>query len=283
MSIPSSALLVELNISVWQANKLDRTATDAVTTANAAGNKAAQVRKNLMAGTNQRKDIADYAGGCRLWHHNKTLPWADKGPRLMPTSLFLDYKSEANVRRSTFNKMVSDFLVAYPSLIQQSQQYMGTLFDPNDYPTAEEIKDKFAFNLVFSPVPESGDFRIDVPVRELEEVKQGYEQAFNERLGEAMREPWERLHKVLSTISEKLTDKGDEEKRRYHETLITNATDLCSLLTHLNVTDDPKLEEARRQLERVMHGADIETIKESPVAREDMKKKVDTILKQYSW
>jgi hypothetical protein len=283
MSIPSSALLVELNISVWQANKLDRAATDTVTSQNGAGNKAAQVRKNLMAGTNQRKDIADYAGGCRLWHHNKTLPWADKGPRLMPTSLFLDYKSEANVRKATFEKMVGDFLVAYPSLIQQSQQYMGTLFDPNDYPTAEEIKDKFAFNLVFSPVPESGDFRIDVPVRELEEVKQGYEDAFNARLGEAMREPWERLHKVLTTISEKLADKGDEEKRRYHETLITNATDLCSLLTHLNVTADPKLEEARRQLEQVMNGVDIVSIKESPFVREDTKKKVDKILKQFSW
>jgi len=56
MSITSSAVLVELNISVWTANKLDRGATDSVTNnANAVKN-AAQVRKNLMAGTSQRKE-----------------------------------------------------------------------------------------------------------------------------------------------------------------------------------------------------------------------------------
>jgi hypothetical protein len=93
MSITSSAVLTELNISVWTANKLDKGATDNVTNNASAVKDAAQVRKNLMAGTHQRKAIADYAASCRLWHNTQTLPWADKGARLMPTSLFLGYKS----------------------------------------------------------------------------------------------------------------------------------------------------------------------------------------------
>ena len=56
MSITSSSVLTEMNISVWTANKLDRGATDNVTSnANAVKN-AAQVRKNLMAGTAARKE-----------------------------------------------------------------------------------------------------------------------------------------------------------------------------------------------------------------------------------
>ena len=47
MSIASSAVLVELNISVWPANKLDKSATDAVIADNSAGKHSAQVRKNL--------------------------------------------------------------------------------------------------------------------------------------------------------------------------------------------------------------------------------------------
>lgn len=285
MSITSSAVLVEMNISVWTANKLDKSATEKVVSDNAAVQNAAQVRKNLMAGTTLRKDIADYAAGCRLWHNTRTLPWADKGARLLSTSLFMDYKSEANVRRDTFNKMVDNFIQQYPALVQTANNYLGTLFNPEDYPSVDEVRSKFGFRLVFSPVPESGDFRLQVAEQDLQDLRQQYESNFNDRLAEAMREPWDRLHKLLTGMSEKLTDVDgeDETKKRYHDTLITNAQSLCSLLTHLNVTKDAKLEQARRDLELTMLGADIDAIKESPEVRKGMKDKLDAILKQYEW
>ena len=89
MSISSSAVLVELNISVWTANKLDKGATDSVLASNSASKDSAQVRKNLMAGTDKRKKIADYAARARLYHNQTTLSWSDKGARLLPTILIL--------------------------------------------------------------------------------------------------------------------------------------------------------------------------------------------------
>jgi len=80
MSISASAVTVELNISVWTANKLDKTATDTVIAANhAQSNDAAQVRKNLMSGTTVRKKIADFAAGCRLWHNTHTITLGRQG------------------------------------------------------------------------------------------------------------------------------------------------------------------------------------------------------------
>jgi hypothetical protein len=286
MSIVSSSVLVEMNISVWTANKLDRGETDKVTANASAVRDAAQVRKNLMAGTSMRKDIADYTAGCRLWHNTRTLPWADKGARLLPTSLFMEYKAEANVRRDTYNRMVDEFITAYPSLVQTAQNYLGSLFNPEDYPSVDEVRSKFGFRLVFSPVPQSGDFRLQVAEQDLQDLREQYESSFNDRLADAMREPWDRLHKLLSGMSEKLTDAENEEdqsKKRFHDTLITNATSLCGLLTHLNVSKDPKLEDARRQLEQTMLGADIDSIKESAEVRASMKSKVDAILSQYEW
>ena len=174
MSITSSSMLVELNISVWTANKLDKGATDNVTNNAHAVKNAAQVRKNLMAGTHQRKEIADLAAACRLWHNTKTLPWADKGARLLPTSLFLDYKQEANSRRDAFHRKVDQFVQDYPALVQTSHNYLGNLFDASDYPTADEVRSKFGFRMVFAPVPESGDFRLDLPAQEMDEVRRGY-------------------------------------------------------------------------------------------------------------
>jgi hypothetical protein len=277
--------MVEMNISVWTANKIDKSATDKVVSDNAAVQNAAQVRKNLMAGTSMRKDIADYAAGCRLWHNTRTLPWADKGARLLATSLFMDYKAEANVRRATFDKMVDNFMVQYPSLVQTANNYLGTLFNAEDYPSPDKVREKFGFRLVFSPVPEAGDFRLQVAEQDLNDLRQQYEESFNLRLSDAMREPWDRLHKLIAGMSEKLTDAdgGDENKKRYHDTLITNAQSLCGMLTHLNITKDPQLEQARRDLELTMLGADIDAIKESPEVRKGMKDKLDAILKQYEW
>lgn len=285
MSITSSAVLVEMNISVWTANKLDKSATEKVVSDNSAVQNAAQVRKNLMAGTSLRKDIADYAAGCRLWHNTRTLPWADKGARLLATSLFMDYKQEVNVRKATFEKMVDNFIMQYPSLVQTANNYLGTLFNPEDYPSVDEVRSKFGFRLVFSPVPEAGDFRLAVAEQDLQDLRQQYEESFKDRIAEAMREPWDRLHKLLTGMSEKLTDiEGDEEtKKRYHDTLLSNAQSMCSLLTHLNVTNDPKLEEARRSLEITLLGADMDAIKESPEVRKSMKTKLDAILSQYEW
>lgn len=285
MSITSSSVMVEMNISVWTANKIDKSATDKVVSDNLAVQNAAQVRKNLMAGTSMRKDIADYAAGCRLWHNTRTLPWADKGARLLATSLFMDYKAEANVRRATFDKMVDNFMVQYPSLVQTANNYLGTLFNAEDYPSPDKVREKFGFRLVFSPVPEAGDFRLQVAEQDLNDLRQQYEESFNLRLSDAMREPWDRLHKLIAGMSEKLTDADgeDENKKRYHDTLITNAQSLCGMLTHLNITKDPQLEQARRDLEITMLGADIDAIKESPEVRKGMKDKLDAILKQYEW
>ena len=111
-----------------------------------------------------------------------------------------------------------------------------------------------------------------------------FEQQQQEKLAEAVREPWERLHAELSTISKKLTDvEGDDAKKRYYDSLVENPLELCSLLTKLNVTNDPKLEEARRQLELTMIGADIESIKEDKQSRVELKSKVDAILGKFDW
>lgn len=287
MSISSSAVLASLNISVWPASKLDREVTDQVNSNANANINAGKFMKDLFAGTSLRKDIEKFAAHCRVKHLRYTLPWADKGERLLPTALFLDYKQFINESQLKYDQLCDNFFIAYPQLLADAPLHLGKLYKAEDYPTLEEVKSRFGFRYVISPLPEAGDFRLDVGNAELEELKHKYAADYDLRLADAMREPWERLHGVLTAMSEKLTDEpGDDDdkpKKRYHETLVTNATDLCALLTKLNVTGDPKLEEARKQLELTMLGADIEAIKESPAIRESMKSKVDAILDKFNW
>ena len=284
MSISSSALLVELNVSVWPASKLDKEVTDKVNTDASAVRGASQTKKNLFAGTSLRKDISDFAARVRLYHNKHTLPWADKGERMLPTKLFMEYKQTMNGFEQTFNMMCNNFFIEYPRLVAEAPTNLGSMYKVEDYPDIEEVRMKFGFRRAVKPIPESGDFRLDIPAYDLAEMKNDYEKQYSNKLAEAMREPWERLHKMLVGMSEKLTDiEGYESKKRYHDTLISNPIELCGLLTKLNVTNDPKLEEARRQLELTMLGADIESIKEDADSRSALKSKVDAILGKFDW
>lgn len=285
MSISSSAVLASLNISVWPATKLDRQVTDQVTTNANADPKAGKFMKDLFAGTSLRKDIDKYAAHCRVRHLRFTLPWEDKGNRLLPTKLFIEYKAFINEAEFKFDQLCTNFYTAYPQLLADAPINLRGLYKAEDYPDLDTVKTRFGFRFVISPLPEAGDFRLDVGNADLEELKSKYSNDYQSRLVDAMREPWERLHTVLTAMSEKLKDSEDEDakSKRYHETLVTNATDLCALLTKLNITNDPKLEEARKQLELAMVGADIESIKESPAVRESMKSKVDAILDKFNW
>jgi hypothetical protein len=283
MSISASAVLVELNISVWPASKLDKEVTDKVNTDASAVRGASQTKKNLFAGTSLRKDISDFAARVRLYHNRHTLPWADKGERMLPTALFMDYKQTINGFEQTFNMMCNNFFLEYPRLVAEAPTNLGTMYKAEDYPDLTDVRLKFGFRRTVKPVPEAGDFRLDIPAHDLDEMRSEFLKQQDNKLAEAMREPWERLHKMLVGISEKLTDVNEDSKKRYHDTLITNPIELCGLLTKLNVTNDPKLEEARRQLELVMIGADIEDIKEHADSRIELKSKVDDILKRFEW
>jgi hypothetical protein len=283
MSISSSALLVELNISVWPASKLDREITDKVNSDASAVRGASQTKKNLFAGTSLRKDISDFAARVRLYHNKHTLPWADKGERMLPTALFMDYKQTMNGFEQTFNMMCQNFFIEYPRLVAEAPTNLGTMYKAEDYPELADVKLKFGFRRAVKPVPEAGDFRLDIPAHDLDEMREEFLKQQDSKLAEAMREPWDRLHEMLVGISEKLTDVEGDGKKRYHDTLISNPIELCGLLTKLNVTNDPKLEEARRQLELAMVTADIEDIKEHAPARSELKSKVDEILKRFDW
>lgn len=288
MSISSSAVLVELNVSTWGASKLDRDVADGVNRNNNASNDASKVYKNLAAGTSVVNDISKYAARIRLYHNEMTLPWSNKGARILPVASVLEYKQNMNNFRTQNQAMCNKLYAEYANLVRNAQQNLGALYKASDYPDVEDIKSKYGFKLVFSPLPEAGDFRLDTANEDMAELRQemaaSYEADFQDRLAKAVREPWDRLHDELTALSSKLHDnEGEDTKKRYHDSLLTNPQQLCSLLTKLNITGDPQLEAARRELERALVGVDIESIKEYGYVRSEVKSKVDAIIDKFSW
>jgi hypothetical protein len=74
MSISDRAVLVQLNISSWGTERLDKSQTERINLLNNADAKAGKVHKDLMCGTTLAKDIDLHVGRSRLWNNQNTMP-----------------------------------------------------------------------------------------------------------------------------------------------------------------------------------------------------------------
>jgi hypothetical protein len=283
ISIASSAMLVEMSISTWTARKLDKKVSTQVDLDNGAKTKVVNANKNLMAGTGVLDTIVKYAANARAWHLSQTLPWTDNGSRLLPMSNFMNYKKQLGELETNYEALVDKFIVAYPSLVGAAAFQLGTLFDRNEYPDENSLKKKFKFTYSFFPVPTAGDFRIDINEEAKAEIMANCNSAYEDRLNNAMGEAWSRLHKCLSNMSERLTDNEDGSRKIFRDSLVENGVELVTMLKHLNITQDPKLEQARRDLQSAIGAHDLDSLRDNSNAREVVKMKVDTILSKFNF
>ena len=278
--IGSNAMLVDLNISMWTGRKMDKKVSEEIDASKSTKARAGNYHKKLLAGSDKLEKVQKIATAVRAWNYQQTLPWSDGGSRLLPMKSFFDYKATLGNYEAQYTQAVEDFLTEYPQLVSSSAFTLGDLFDRGEYPTAEELRSKFRFKYVFCPVPDAGDFRIDVEEQAKSELQQQYKDYYQEKLNSAMKDAWDRLHETLTHLSDRM-DYTDENKKKFWDSTITNASDLCGLLTSLNVTNDPKLEAMRQKLEKALVGVDASDIRESEAIRTSVKSKVDDILSMF--
>ena len=279
-SISSSAMLVELNISVWTGRKFDKGVSQEIDTQKQTTTRAGNYSKRLFADEPVFDAIQKFAGNSRTYHYHATMPWSDSGLRLLTTSMFFDYQREITAMEQEFNQLVDTFLSSYDKLVLQSQMKLGTLFNQDDYPPVEMVRDKFKFSVKFAPVPEVGDWRVNVGQEAEAILKESYANYYQSNLESAYADVWERTHEALTRMSEKLS--GDK-KQIFRDTLVSNVMDMVDLLEKFNVTGDPKMRTAKHKLESVMLGITPDALREDDYLRLDVKGKVDSLIKELSW
>jgi len=282
--VARAAILVDLEISVYSGRKMDRRTQAEVTASKGANSKrAASVYKSLFAECAELDAITKFQARVRQAHYRMTQPWNDFGSRLVSTALLQAYKAEMNRYEAQFLLLVDEFLVKYDLLVSAAAFQLGSLFDQSEYPSRDSVASKFRIAVQFSPLPTSGDFRLDVESEVQRELVEQYEARAKKQLSAASQDSWDRLYNALSKLSERLVVDDDGKKRVFHDTLVTGAMDMCELLTHMNILHDPALEKARSQLEAVLSGVTPKELREEDGTRVLTKQKVDAILSAFDW
>ena len=212
-SIASSAMLCELSISTWTGRKKDKRASEQVTYTNNASAGVANVSKKLLGDCDELIAVQKFTANIRNMHYAMTMPWSDTGLRLLPTVQYFKYHEAMTELQNEYERLVNMFLHEYDNEIINSQLKLGDLFDSSEYPSADSLSSKFGFRLSYVPLPDAGDFRIDVGTDATNQIKSEYESYYSAQLQTAMNDVWKRVYEKLQVMSERLdyTDNFVEE------------------------------------------------------------------------
>ena len=244
MNLNDRALLVQLSISQWLARKYDKKATREVAVAHGTAMDVGRYNKSLLPMQNLLDNVHKKASLVREKYYKNTLPWGIDGTMMLPTSNYLQFMTEFRKEKAEWMQLVEDFVAEYPQLVANASNMLGGLYDPADYPTPSQIRNKFSMDMAVYPVP-SSDFRVEIASDELSRIQQDVEARVANAQAEAMKEVWQRLFDRVKHMAEKLSD----PKAIFKNSMVEHAKELCSLLPRLNFADDPNLETLRQEVE----------------------------------
>ena len=209
-----------------------------------------------------------------------TLPWRDGGWRLLPVDLYEKFEKEMRKLAAELEEVKEVFAQNYENYKENAKERLGKLYNPLDYPSLDQILSRFNFEVHYEPVPIANDIRVEMNQAEIEKLRQELEKSANIKLQNAMKEVWERVTETLNRLYERLSIEKTEngKKPRLFKSLIENIRELVAVLPALNLTNDARLEEIRKQLDENFAMLSIEELKEDEESRKETAQKAKEIL-----
>lgn len=289
ISLATSAVLVNAEVSVWSATKQDRVISNEVTTAKKADHSAGRYVKNLLADDPTHKQLLNYRQTVYNWLRRSTYDW-NGSLRLLPVVNLPKFKAEFQQHEKSYFALRDEFLNRYPTIVSNMAFKQGDMFDRNEYPSVDQIKDKFRIRLYVAEVPQS-DFRCSIAQDLAEDLKTTYQKQVNDEIvPQVMADIASQFMEVMESIShccgvDEISSSTDGEvktkKRKIYETTVDKAKDLCNTFRSFNLTNDAEMAKASASLEKVLNGISADDIRESDAVRESVKQGVDDILGKF--
>ena len=289
VSLATSAVLVNAEVSVWSATKQDRVISNEVTTAKKADHSAGRYVKNLLADDPTHKQLLNYRQTVYNWLRRNTYDW-NGSLRLLPVINLPKFKTEFHQHEKSYFALRDAFLDRYPTIVSNMAFKQGDMFDRSEYPSVDQIKDKFRIRLYVSEVPMS-DYRCAIAEDLAEDLKLTYQRQINDEIvPQVMEEISHQFMEVMESIShccgvDEISTSSDGEvktkKRKIYEGTIEKARALCETFRGFNLTNDAELQKVSESLKNVLNGVVAEDLRESDAVRESVKSGVDDILMKF--
>jgi len=257
MALQDSGMLVSLTITQWAARKLDKTTSFEVCNAKSADQGSGSFHKQIIP-KGYLKNINQLVNRIRNFHYSNTLAWTHKGSDLLPSRNYMKYVNQMGKLQDKFNAAVEDFLDHYDTVVKQAVNNLHGLYEESDYPTAEMIRRKFKMEINMTPIPSSGDFRIDINQKELDKLKAKLELQLTEAQTAAEQDLFSRLYTAIAKATITLRTPG----KIFRNTLILNIEELCTAIPDMNINNNKQLDDIAFNNLKLSQSVDIKALRD---------------------
>ena len=286
-SLATSGILVTVEISAWTGSKQDRGISDEVATAKKASSEAGRYVKHLLSGDPTHKRLINHRQTVYNWLRRVAYPWAGD-QYFVPTIRIQQFMQDWALLRKQYDELLKEFLSNYQSIVSNAAFNQGDMFRKEDYPTVEQLKNKFRMHLYTAEVPEN-DFRNLVSHDLAEDLHNAYSRQAEELIDRILSEQAKQLITVMESLShccasDTVVGKDGETKvkrRKIYDGTVQKALELCNTFKAFNLTENPHLDKAATSLQRILSDVPLDALRESDSTRQQVKQEVDDILNKF--
>ena len=285
MDLSRDAMLVSLRISAWSGRLYDREASDHVAAQHEASSSAGRYNKRLLPKTALAALNATMSE-TRNQHYAQSLPWDDKGSRLLTVANYDRYTEVMDELRERLVRQRVRFIEDYDNYVEQARLDLGKLFRIEDYPSRDQLRDRFSIRYRITPVPDADHFIARLASDDTERVKRDIENHIEEQLHDAVGDMYRRLADAVERVSERLTEDENGKPLVFRDTMISNIRDLVDVVPRLNIFGDHRLAHLCQQVRDRIAGVEPDSLRPSrtfdPVVRDRVKRDADTLMEQFA-
>jgi len=281
--LQKKAMLVTVNISILSGRKKDKKASESVAAEFGSDGKMGHYIKQSIAKEHLDR-IQSNANEFRTFVYKHTLPFENKGARLLSVDLYAKLDEEQRKAAMEHEAGVIEFLDNYDGYIEEARRRLNGLFNIADYPDRDKLADKFNFAVSFAPVPVGQNLVVDIASEELGRLQADINARGQEALAGAMADVWDRVFQAVKRLQEKMLAEDRIDKRGnvkapiFRDSIVENVRELVDILPGLNIAGDINLEKARQELERDLCDIDVGDLRESKESRSEVAQKAGDIL-----
>lgn len=264
------AILIRCTINSFSPNKLDEGATNKVRTETSS--KTAAVVKRLFGKGSLCEEVLTKQTKIRNIFNSMTAPWDERSFRAVSADKFMTVLDTMRKEVYAHDALAEQFYAKYPDLVKEDVIRQGTLYNPKDYPSLEDITGRFKVTLSYNPMPTEGDFRVEMDPEMLETFRKEQQ----EKLQAGVQESYDKIVGALKHLRTTLDGYGPG--KRLFKSTVGNLVEIAEALPGLNISGDPKLDELAEQIKAQFSGVDVDILKDNPTMREDVSRRTTSIL-----
>ena len=275
ISIPSfreKAITVRLRRAMYIPTKYDSAATAAAESSFGAGN-VGRYTKRLLKNCTQLKDVQKAFQDVYTYVIDHTLPWMDEGVRVLPNASYVDFAQEVGEFRRKALSKVEKLGAVWDSAVLADKARLGSMWNPMDYPTKEEMLAKWGISVVFSPIPASEDFRIDMDEADRKALDDAIHEVEQSSTGYLLKE----MLKPVAAMAAKLSVPIGDEGSIFRDSLMGNLKDVANRAKKLNLNHDARVDEVIADIEKVTNSVTLTALRETTEVRNATAKQMKSL------